>query len=261
MCIFTGEPRTSPGLAVARTRIFARPDGPDQWLAYAMHVAAPTELAMILPLPVPIGSADDAATFVDLSGYSAIFHDLDRCFPQPKIVGAFPASAPRPQAAPTPLAVHSMGAFEASYVPHQTDFSRLDPRFRLPDELWQMLPIYSDWGFAIIQLKPGRQDVHPIVVHFPRRWPDRVYFPTVHVHDAALHREAYYDHILYMQGMRSATPRGAGSERSWRQTDADLPGHHVDIARTRGLIDPDLEPERILLQGTRPNEDVWLTPA
>lgn len=261
MCIFTGVQGSAPDFAVARTRIFARPDGVDQWLAYAMQVAAPSELAMILPLPVPIGSADDAATFLDLSAYPEIFSDLDRCF------GEFPlaacaSSSPPPQSAARPrLEVHSMGAFEASYVPHQSDFSRLDPRFRLPDEIWRMLPSYRDWGFAVIQLKPGPQDVHPIVLRFPRRWPDRLYFPTVHVHDATVHREADYDHTLYYQGMPRATRRGAASGRSVREESDDVARLYVDFIGTRALIDPDLKLERFGLHGLLPNEDVWLTPA
>lgn len=256
MCIFTGQSRT----AVARTRIFARPAATHQWLAYAMHVDAPRELAMILPLPVPSGSADDAANFLDLSAYPGLFDDLDRCFPRIQARAPAPAASSRPEAAAR-LTVHSVGAFEASYVPQQSDFARLDPRFRLPDELWQRLPTYADWGFAIVQLKPGRQDVHPIVVHFPRRWPDRLYFPTVHVHDATLHPTASYDHHLYYQGMPGARRRGADSERSVHEASPGDARAHVKLPLARGVIEADHKVERVRLHGTRPNEDVWLTPA
>ena len=45
---------------------------------------------------------------------------------------------------------------------------RLDPRFRLPDGVWDQLPQYARFGFAVFKLKEGKADVHPMAFTFPR---------------------------------------------------------------------------------------------
>ena len=56
MCMFSGKVSE-----VSNTRIFARMvAAARQGLVYAMNVDTPTEVAMVLPLPVVIGSAEDA---------------------------------------------------------------------------------------------------------------------------------------------------------------------------------------------------------
>ncbi len=59
-----------------------------------------------------------------------------------------------------------MGSFEASFVPTRRDFSRLDQRFRLPDDVWQALLGYDDWGFAVFKLGPMSRltGVHPMAL-------------------------------------------------------------------------------------------------
>jgi hypothetical protein len=74
---------------VSGTRIFARPIAAGrQALAYSMSIEADEGLAMILPLPVPAGVADDAVRFVDLSAYPTLFTDLERAFTPPAFDGA-----------------------------------------------------------------------------------------------------------------------------------------------------------------------------
>lgn len=255
MCCFGGDVHGAP-VEVSQTRIFARADGSHQVLIYAMQLAAPREVAMILPLPVPPRSAEDAVSFVDLSKYRHIFQDLEACFHEPDDDDLDYLLADDET---TNLRVHEVGAFVASYVPTRADFTRLDPRFRLSDAIWRRLPMYEDWGFAAIQLRAGRQEVHPIALSFPRRWVDRLFFPTVHVHDGSVHDRAYFDHMLYFQGMPAPTRRGAGSEHIARSAALRAPGTGI-AAASLGLIDPELALERLRLHGARPNEDVWLTP-
>ena len=74
MCVFS-----QPVESVTRTRIFARRHTPGrQLLVYAMQYRAAGELAMILPLPVPAGCGEDAVRFLDLSGHTSFFADLER---------------------------------------------------------------------------------------------------------------------------------------------------------------------------------------
>jgi len=148
MCCFSGEVSQ-----VADTQIFARASGDAQILVYSMSILANHEVAMILPLPVPPQSPEDAVRFINLEAYPTFFRDLDVLFSGVRMLGSSLSDAPAP-AGPR-LAVHAVGKFEASFVPTITDFARLEPRFRLPATLWQELPQYSDWGFAVFKLKPS----------------------------------------------------------------------------------------------------------
>jgi hypothetical protein len=257
MCCFS-----RPVPFVGSTKIFARAAGDGrQLLAYSMSVEVPEELAMVLPLPVPPDPPEDAVTFIDLEGYERFFGDLEGAFPP--LYATLPAPASRgggPPARPK-LKVHDVGMFEASFVPRIADFDRLDPRFRLPDGAWDGLPRYADYGFAVFKLKPARralglgskrQTVHPMALSFPRRDLDGVFFPTVHIHDGALHPTATFGHALYLQAddVLAAT-------LDWTASTAPL-GEHVDAARARGLIDPARGGFATAIAGPHANEDVWL---
>ena len=69
---------------VTDTDIFARAakDG-RQFLVYAMRFKAGEDLAMILPLPTPKDSKDDAVKFINLEKYSNFFDEMQAGFPAP----------------------------------------------------------------------------------------------------------------------------------------------------------------------------------
>src|SRR5690606_2988683 len=129
--------------------------GQRQALIYSMEFSAAEELAMVLPLPVPPGSAEDAVDFVDLSAYPELFVHLKRAFPEPiarsaSVLGWVSGGVPQ-----APLAVVSVGDFEASFVPRIAGFRRLGQRFQLDPRVWQALPQYADFGFAVFKLRPS----------------------------------------------------------------------------------------------------------
>jgi hypothetical protein len=65
MCCFSRSVQS-----VANTNIFARSSTRDrQFLVYEMKLAADEELAMILPIPVPPKSPEDAVRFISLADY------------------------------------------------------------------------------------------------------------------------------------------------------------------------------------------------
>jgi hypothetical protein len=249
MCCFS---RSVPH--VSQTRIFARPvrDG-RQRLAYAMRLVTREDVAMILPLPVPPGSAENAVRFIDLSALPKFFESLERGFPRPQPQSyAFGPPAAGPVA---PLVVHDVGQFEASFVPTVRDFERLDPRFRLPTDAWSALPAYADWGFAVFKLRAGAemQRVHPMALELPRRDPSRLFFPTVHIHDGAVHATAEFDHTLYAQleDAPSAVPEG------WALS-AQTAEHFFEWWLDSGMVDA-LQPVlRHELRGVHANGDVWI---
>jgi hypothetical protein len=113
MCIFTGAVHD-----VSSTAIFARQtDNSRQVLVYSMALVASADVAMVLPLPVPPGSPEQAVRFIDLSAYPEFFDDINEAVYRESFGGQ------------QPLVVHEVGSFEASFVPTRHDFARLDERF------------------------------------------------------------------------------------------------------------------------------------
>src|SRR5262245_7826451 len=183
MCCFS-----QPVDLVSDTRIFARGVNASEFLVYRMTYAAAIDLAMVLPLPVPVTPDEDAVTFINLERYPDFFSDMDSGFCPPP-TGTYEISGT--MLAASPLKVHNVGAFEASFVPRIQDFSRLDDRFVIPADVWSGLPEYRDYGFAVFKLRAtssrSPSEVHPMALEFRRRNPQLLYFPTVHVHDRMVH--------------------------------------------------------------------------
>jgi hypothetical protein len=267
MCCFTGTVDE-----VASTRIFAgaQPNG-RQWLAYEMTLAADAPVAMVLPIPVPVGSADDAVRFVSFEHLPYFFDSLDTVFPVDlEITGEFDSMGAEPL--DSPLEVVKVGAFVASFVPNRRDFVRLDPQFRLPDSFFVALPQFADFGFAVFQLDPsevGRHGVlqtlglrrpsampkrfHPMVFDFPRRDPGQLFFPTVHLHDGVVHPKAHFDHVLYAQSPK-LEPGGA-----WRVERPNGTPFDELVPLAQGVVNVVDPIGKLEIFGDRPNQDVWIS--
>lgn len=273
MCCFTG-----PVLTVRRTRIFGRtlPEG-RQLVVYETAFAAAADLAMVLPIPVRQPSGDDAIRFLDLVHLPAFFDRLDRAIGKDHVArfGALPGGgAYRAQ----PLAVHDVGMFEASFVPTRRDFGRLDPRFRLSDAVLDALDARGDHGFVVVQLARTARvtRVHPFAFTFSTRDVERVFFPTVHVHDNELHDTAEFDHALYTtEGARASTFACFGLEdgaaippeptmspelasahdATWQSGEID----HTITDRTGSvLVDRGARVYRRDVARSRANDDTWI---
>lgn len=189
MCIFSGNVEEVGG-----TKIFARSEDGHQFLAYSMNVSTQADVAMILPLPVV--RPCDKIEFIDLSAHAGFFDDLEALFPKQITRGLTKGL----EFGFDSLEIHQVGNFEASFVPTLADMDRLDPRFNLPKEVWEKLPQYADFGFAVFKLAAGKVDVHPMALKFPSRHGDKTYFPTFHIHQGDVPITEIYDHVLYSQG-------------------------------------------------------------
>lgn len=265
MCLFSRHVEK-----VWSTRIFARPLASGrQLLVYGMSLEIAEDVAMVLPIPVPPEGPDDAVTFVDLSARPGFFDDLSALFPTALDASlAFGRGGFAPQS--RSLVVHDVGDFEASFVPEPKDFDRLDARFRLPGDVFEMLPSYGDWGFCVFKLrgppssrgsglldlfksksaKGTPRTVHPMAFEFPRRDASALFFPTVHVHDGAVHPTAEFDHALYCQTAPALEPL-----MEWERS----------ASRAGGLPEgaqPWVEPSAFIykrtLSGEHPNRDTLL---
>jgi len=233
---------------VADTQIFARASATGkQYLVYSMFLSAKEELAMILPIPTPKGSAEDAVRFINLEKYPTFFADLRRAYPLPRSKGG---AKKKDDAPPKAIKVVEVGSFLASFVPSVKDFARLDAHFQLPAGTWDDLPTYKEYGFTVFKLKPGAKVIHPMAFEFPRADPKRLFFPTVHIHDGNVHKTAMFDHALYCQRTGEDMMRWQESKR--------LAKVYVKIPATLGIVAPDAHLYRQVLRGRKTNQDTWL---
>ena len=257
MCIFS-----QPIEIVSDTHIYGRVAGGQQFVAYEMKLASATDTAMVLPVPVLAGSGEEALRFISLESYPKLFEDLDDLFPA-DLPSAMLMEPPAVAVAAPVLEVHRVGSFEASFVPTVADFSRLDERFRLPAQVWEALPAVHDGGFAVFKLVARDESkIHPMAFVYPTRWPDRVVFPTIHVHDGVVHESAHFDHRLFCQlgdfdSDVALNGHAIESLPKWAQSPAAL-RTEVDVNRAGELVDGDQRCYRLVMHGTYRNEDVSL---
>jgi hypothetical protein len=262
MCCFS-----QPVDQISNTNIFARRANGRQYLVYSMTYTAAQDLAMVLPLPVPPHPPEDAVRFINLERYPSFFDDMRLGFGGGRSL-SLPESVP---AAAGTLQVHEVGSFEASFVPTLDDFDRLDERFRIPRDVWDRLPDYHNYGFAVFKLKgeepvdlmepdetprqarikylrekfhrepqerppaPVPRLAHPMAFEFPRRNPELLYFPTVHVHDRSVHPSAQFDHMLYCQPDSGMLEYLEG----WEEAVA-VPAEVMKVHLTEGIVLPDV---------------------
>jgi hypothetical protein len=244
MCCFS-----RPVDLVSGTHIFARAgQNGRQFVVYSMILGTKEDLAMILPIPVPKESKEDAVRFINLEKYKEFFTDMQAGFPLPK---ASRDSLSLGHAAPgSKLKLVDVGSYEASFVPQVKDFARLDERFRLPMGVWDKLPQYKDYGFAVFKLKKGQSNVHPMAFEFPRSDPQHLFFPTVHIHDGKVHPQAKFDHALYCQFT------GEGRLIVEWQESIQPAGMFMKKDQAQGLLDPNAHCYRREIKGTHKNADI-----
>jgi hypothetical protein len=254
MCCFS-----RPVKDVSATKIFARWTSVNegvlrQCVVYQMKYDAAEDLAMVLPIPVAPGSGEKAVKFVNLEKHADIFDRLHECFPQPASDGSRFRSLSVPAAAPdAKLEVVQVGSFEASFVPAIKDFVRLDERFRLPAGVWESLPQYAAWGFAVFKLKAAAKTVHPMAFTFPHPKETRgLFFPTVHIHDGKVHKKAGFDHTLFTQRTTAREANLMLWEESPGLAEGTLKSDYEGMVMLNGHV------HRKKLYGNLANEDVWV---
>jgi hypothetical protein len=249
MCCFS-----RPVESVTNTNLFARSAAEGrQFLVYEMTFSSKEDLAMILPIPVPMASPEDAVRFIDLKGCPDFFRRMKGGFPDPVALSAGRGRKAEAAPAAAPLKVVEAGDFEASFVPAVKDFARLDARFRLPEQTWEKLPAYKDFGFAVFKLKKGSKTVHPMAFEFPRADPKKLFFPTVHIHDGTIHPRAKFDHSLYCQSREGESL----PLMTWRESHAPA-ARFMAMDQVQGLVDGERHCYLKTIRGDHPNEDAVL---
>jgi hypothetical protein len=85
---------------------------------------------------------------------------------------------------------------------------------------------------------------------FPRRNPELLYFPTLHVHDRKVHPHAMFDHMLYCQPDASMPEYLLRWERSLGRASS-----FIDMSRSEGIVGADQHCWRLPLNGLLINRD------
>ncbi|BBC26534.1 hypothetical protein [Pseudanabaena sp. ABRG5-3] len=265
MCIFSREIQE-----VKDTKIFARLSGKGtQYLVYSMSFAVKQEVAMILPLPIALEANESPIHFISLESYPEFFShmitELKLARPQNKNMSR----------SISVLEVHQVGSYEASFVPRLADFIRLDERFQLPTNIWDSLPKYKDYGFAVFQLRGnlGNKTIsfHPMAFEFATRFPDHLFFSTLHVHDRLVHHRAEFDHYLFYQNDFDQYQQ-KGAPLLWLDEEnvdhssveyahgSNFPaGTFIHVEKTSGIVDGSKPCRGIRLYGMFPNQDITFT--
>ena len=103
---------------------------------------------------------------------------------------------------------------------------------------------------AVFQLEPGNVTVHPMAFTFPTRDIERVFFPTVHLHDGTFHAKADFDHALYYQHPRVVREGG--------RFEGDESSHEVPRKDYEGIVDKARPVLRRTVRGKLANVDTWI---
>lgn len=245
---------------VGNTQIFARLTGKGtQYLVYQMDYVAEEPTAVILPLPVASPGEEKCVYFMNLKGYNTFFSDLSDGFPAihlPTRGENTPANKK--------LAKQRVGDYFASFVPSVDDFEKLDPEFAISKETWAKIPNYRDYSFAVFQLAELKGKPSPIALEFETRMPDKVFFPTLQIHDGKFHRQKFYKHELYLQ--HASLDSRVGEYISGNYADGstglirskDAAGEFCQCDDSRGIVMPGLLVHRVDMVGPLANGDVLM---
>ena len=148
------------------------------------------------------------------------------------------------------LVVVEVGSFIASFVPSVKDFARLDEKFRLPTAIWDKLPQYKDWGFAVFQLKKDQSKVHPMAFEFPRANTKQLFFPTVHIHDGTVPTKAAFDHTLFCQATEGE------DMMEWKESPQPAALFMTKLKEAQGIVSGNAHCYRKVMVGKYDNKDV-----
>lgn len=91
---------------------------------------------------------------------------------------------------------------------------------------------------------------------FPTRFPEKLFFPTVHIHDGEVHKTERFDHTLYCQIGHS----GAFAMQHWEPTPG-VAESFTKPEKSMGLLEPQWHVHRRSMRGMLKNEDMILETA
>ena len=94
-----------------------------------------------------------------------------------------------------------------------------------------------------------------MALKFPRRNPELLYFPTLHIHAQTVQPAADFGHVLYCQPEPGWDHFIHLRNWSWSLQPAQ---ENLDLSKAQELIDPRAHCFRYPLAGRRQNRDTWV---
>lgn len=138
----------------------------------------------------------------------------------------------------------------------------------MPDNVRSQLHEYADWSFCVFKQRPEPKPAkgfwdysrdaplptpprkrHPMAFDFPRRNPNQIFFPTVHVHDGVVRAMADFDHTLYAPLDDPSLPEGSEAPASASESIAP---------RSKGFVRLERPMFRRRIEGSHPNRDITI---
>ena len=232
----------------ADVNLFARMVGDRQHLVVGMRLSAPTDVALVIPLPIRRGCGDHEVQLTSLDDSRAFFAALATGFAPP--VSARDRRDDEDEDAPRTVRYAQAQPIQTSYVGSTSQLARIDENYHLPRAVLAAQPQYGDYGFLIHVLPAGQAvRVTPLAVCGPARDPSRLYLPTlvaaggpapdVVLQDATI----YTQHIHHLSLDESKNPAG----------------DFVNTSVTGDLVDPEHLVQRKVVYGSNANADTFLS--
>lgn len=179
MCMISREIES-----VSNTKIFVAQNSSNtsQLVIYSNYINnISSSNAMILPVPFP-----QTVKFINLSKYTNLFEDCDKCFYNPIKASSlyFSLNSSKTQLS-KPLAVFNVGSYKVSLAMNLEQISHVDPTvFELSNGLKKILQTFyyqPYWGFIICKLNSGPENYHPLA-YSHKIIDSKIYIPTRHYH-------------------------------------------------------------------------------
>ncbi|HIA03134.1 MAG TPA: hypothetical protein EYN66_14715 [Myxococcales bacterium] len=236
---------SQPVEAVADINIFARMNGTRQILVIALRMTSSIDTSLVVPLPIAMNAGDSPVKFIDFSENTAYFAALRRGFTN--AAGTRERRSGDEAGAPT-MRYMSSGPYAEHFISDISDFESLDLSAQFPPELSGTFSPYLKYGFAVFQLRAGRNvRVKPMALEFETRHPDKLYFPTYEFSDGITRSSYRFDTVLFCQhAERAGWDETRGTANSYMQMD-----------ELQGILSPERLVQRFALNGDLPNEDSY----
>lgn len=233
MCIIAG-----PVDDVSKTKIFVLPshDKQRQMTFYSNAVASPMNNLMILPVPYP------SSVILHSIEYKNLFQDLAHSVSGSR---GFSVATRNAYAGGDTLDIIDHGSYLVSIVQSIYDLQRLDPMFRVTQDLIDILANeYSEvFGYICCVLKPGLHSYEPLCYSHNMLENEDMFVPTLHIHgDIVRSSMGDWDHLIYSANTHPLANKGFKSREynsvDWRyfpETFRGYPSTPIRCMKIEGL--------------------------
>lgn len=107
-------------------------------------------------------------------------------------------------------------------------------------------------GLPFFNTNPANKKFTRCALVFATRFADRLYFPTVHIHDGEVHEKEKFDHNLYCQLQGG----GGRAMLNWEESSSNAIVF-AQAGLSQGILNPATHVYRLAMRGEFENKDQW----